>query len=170
MPVADLKEDHIENTVKGLKVITKQGNDLMGFVQSYRSLLSVPEPDKEIIGAFQLMKKVALLLGGDLERNGISLNIHCEPEHLELFVDEKLLTQVLLNLCKNAAQALKETSDPRISMMAGQNEDGKKYVEVRDNGPGIPKELMEEIFVPFFTTNSSGVLSHICRTMSSCFW
>jgi C4-dicarboxylate-specific signal transduction histidine kinase len=79
-----------------------------------------------------------------------------EIQDLELFIDEKQITQVLINLCKNALQSLSNRKNSYIKLMAGTNSEGQKYIEVKDNGPGIPPELMNEIFVPFFTTKKSG--------------
>ncbi|MEM6866197.1 MAG: ATP-binding protein, partial [Bacteroidota bacterium] len=72
-----------------------------------------------------------------------------------LFIDEKQVSQILLNLCKNAIQSVAETGEGEVQLIALQEND-TKLIEVRDNGPGIPEELLEEIFVPFFTTKTEG--------------
>ena len=149
-------EIQIRNTVKGLEVIKEQGNDLMSFVQSYRTFLSVPEPDRELIPAQKILEKVRLLLQEYAGEHAIALDINCEPEELALYIDEKQLTQILLNLGKNAQQAIEGQKDGRIVIRAGITEQGKKYISVTDNGPGIPPALLDEIFVPFFTTKKTG--------------
>ncbi|NAS11607.1 sensor histidine kinase [Poritiphilus flavus] len=150
------KTSHIESTVKGLEVIQEQGGNLMAFVQSYRSLLNVAAPDKELIKAKVLLDKVGVLMDQALAANKVSLVVQAHPEDLELFIDERQMTQVLVNLSKNAIQALGNTDDSQLQLLAGVRESGIKYVEVQDNGPGIPAELLDEIFVPFFTTKSEG--------------
>lgn len=167
----EFAEHHMKSTIKGLEVIKEQGNDLMGFVQSYRTFLNVPEPDKALIPAQNLLEKIRLLMGGDSHQEQIDIEVIVDPEDLELFIDEKQITQVLLNLGKNAQQSLKnqessastdkassDKSDKKeqIKFLAGIDEKGKKIVKVWDNGPGIPKEHIDEIFVPFFTTKSTG--------------
>ncbi len=147
-------EKHIENTVKGLEVISEQGDNLMSFVQSYRTLLSVPEPDKEIILAKTLIDKVIVLM--KQENNKIKINVKVLPENLELFIDKKQINQVLVNLSKNALQSLGKSKEGIISFSAGINSSKKKFIKVSDNGSGIPPELIEEIFVPFFTTKNTG--------------
>ena len=147
---------HIENTIKGLEVIKEQGNDLMSFVQSYRTLLSVPEPDKEIVEAKKLLSKVLVLMQQDGVNNKVEIKLDITPENLELFVDSKQITQVMINLAKNALQSLKNKENGIIKMSAGINNANKKYITVTDNGSGIAPELIEEIFVPFFTTKNSG--------------
>ncbi|TLP82658.1 sensor histidine kinase [Maribacter sp. ACAM166] len=149
-------EIQIKNTAKGLEVIKEQGNDLMSFVQSYRTFLSVPEPDRELIPAKKILEKVRLLLQEYTSAHDITLDVNCDPENLELYIDEKQLTQILLNLGKNAQQAIDGQENGRIVIHAGIAEQGKKFITVKDNGPGISPELIDEIFVPFFTTKNTG--------------
>tara|TARA_R110002126_G_scaffold31469_11_gene101346 strand:+ start:576 stop:1922 length:1347 start_codon:yes stop_codon:yes gene_type:complete len=149
-------EIQIKNSAKGLEVIKEQGNDLMSFVQSYRTFLSVPEPDRELIPAKKILEKVRLLLQEYTNVHKITLEVICEPENLELYIDEKQLTQILLNLGKNAQQAIEEQDEGSIIIKAGIDHQEKKYITVTDNGPGISPELLDEIFVPFFTTKNTG--------------
>jgi len=152
----EFKVAHLNNTARGLEVIKDQGQNLMSFVQSYRSFLNVPKPDKEIVLAQKLLDRVTILMTEDTKVRTVSFEVFAVPKDLELFIDEKQLTQVLLNLCKNAYQSLENQKNGIIKITAGVNNEGNKYIEVWDNGPGIPKELQEEIFVPFFTTKSTG--------------
>ena len=149
-------QKRMETTIKGLEVIKDQGANLMGFVQSYRSFLNVPVPDKKIVRAIELLEKVKILVGQNREFSNTSIELDLEIQDLELFIDEKQITQVLINLCKNAFQSLSNRKNSYIKLMAGTNSEGQKYIEVKDNGPGIPPELINEIFVPFFTTKNSG--------------
>ncbi len=152
----NFSEDQIKNTAKGLEVIKTQGTDLMSFVQSYRTFLSVPEPDKELVPALALLEKIKLLLDEQKDLIKVEIEILVEPKELELYLDEKLITQVLLNLGKNAQQSLEHQDKGNIRIVAGINKMSKKYIQVQDNGPGISPELMDEIFVPFFTTKNTG--------------
>jgi len=149
-------EDHIKNTAKGLEVIKEQGNDLMEFVQSYRSFLSLPKPDKTLVSALRLLDKIKVLMSQENENNHISFEIEIDPSNLELYIDEKQISQILINLCKNAFQSLGDQNGGAIKIAAGISKDHKKYISVWDNGPGIPPDLIEEIFVPFFTTKNTG--------------
>ncbi len=124
----------------------------MSFVQSYRKFLSVPEPDKQLIPAQDLLGKVALLIGN----NSVKIELIIDPENLELFIDEKQITQVLVNLGKNAQQSLGNQADGKIKFFAGVDEKDKKFIKVWDNGPGIPADLIDEVFIPFFTTKNTG--------------
>lgn len=149
-------EDQIKSTAKGLEVIKDQGNNLMGFVQSYRKFLSVPEPDKELIKAQDILDRVKVLLNEEKENGQVEIELMIKPKNLELYIDQNQLTQVLLNLGKNAKQSLEGTANGKIKFTASINEKGKKYIQVVDNGPGVPAELINEIFVPFFTTKNTG--------------
>jgi nitrogen fixation/metabolism regulation signal transduction histidine kinase len=152
----NFSEDQIKNTAKGLEVIKNQGTDLMSFVQSYRTFLSVPEPHKELILALPLLEKIKLLLDEQKDLKKVEIEILVEPKGLELYLDEKQISQVLLNLGKNAQQSLENLDKGSIRFIAGINKMNKRYIQVQDNGPGIEPELMDEIFVPFFTTKNTG--------------
>ncbi len=156
-----IQAEHIDktkiyNAAKGLEVIKNQGNDLMSFVQSYRSFLNVPNPDKALIKVAPLLEKVKVLTSQEKGFDSISFELILNAEDLEIYADEKLITQVLLNLSKNAIQALKDTDNAQLKFISGVNEKGKSYIIVKDNGPGIPTEIMNQIFVPFYTTKNEG--------------
>ncbi|NAY93325.1 histidine kinase [Muricauda sp. JGD-17] len=153
--VKELTEDKIKNTVKGLEVISEQGNDLMEFVQSYRSFLNVPKPDRALVSAKKLFEKVEVLTQRSAEED-IKITWTSKPADLELFIDEKQITQVLVNLVKNAIHSLEGTKMAKVQVTAFVGNSGQKYIEVSDNGPGIPEEIVEDIFVPFFTTKAKG--------------
>jgi nitrogen fixation/metabolism regulation signal transduction histidine kinase len=154
--VNDIDENRIKNTVRGLEVIQEQGGDLMQFVQSYRSFLSLPPPDRALIPAQKMMDKVKVLLEQERQNGSLSIETIVSPKEIEFFIDEKQISQVLVNLGKNAAQSLGQKENGLIKLTAGTDAKGSKYIEVWDNGPGIPPELIEEIFVPFFTTKNAG--------------
>ncbi len=151
-----IDKNKIYNAAKGLEVIKNQGKDLMSFVQSYRSFLNVPVPDKELIEVPLLLEKVKVLASQEKGVNTISFDLINTIKDLEIYADQKLITQVLVNLSKNAIQALKATNKAQLQFISGITEKGQKYIVVKDNGPGIPPEIMNQIFVPFYTTKNDG--------------
>lgn len=155
-PSEYITEDLVKNTAKGLRVIQEQGRNLMDFVHSYRSFLSLPPPDKTLVPAQKLLDKVKTLMDQQSQNNAIYLEAKAYPGNLELFIDEKQISQILINLCKNALQSLEDKEKGTIKLLSGTDEIGKKYIEVWDNGPGIPPNIIDEIFVPFFTTKNAG--------------
>ncbi len=156
LPASQIDEHKINTTAKGLEVIKNQGNDLMSFVQSYRSFLNVPAPDKKIIQVDQLLEKVQVLVSQQTGFNDIAFDLIGIDQNTEIYADEKLITQVLVNLSKNAIQALKGTHQGQLQLIYGVSDKGKKHITVKDNGPGIPPEIMDQIFVPFYTTKQDG--------------
>ncbi|NAS31871.1 histidine kinase [Flavobacteriaceae bacterium R38] len=151
-----IDEKHNQNTLKGLTVIQEQSQNLMDFVRSYRTFLSIPKPDKEIIALRVLFEKIKTLMSEELSKNDVDLKLELIPDTLEVFADEKQISQVLLNLIKNAIQALSVQETKIIKLKGGVNAKGEKYIEVYDNGPGIPQDIMDQIFIPFFTTKNNG--------------
>ena len=97
-----------------------------------------------------------MLLDSEGENSTLKIETIVDPKDLELFIDEKQITQVLLNLGKNAKQSLDNQENGIIKLMAGLNKKGEKIIQIWDNGPGISPELIDEIFVPFFTTKNTG--------------
>ncbi len=86
----------------------------------------------------------------------IDISFSTEDRELVVNIDENQISQVLINLLKNSSEALHDTPEPKISMHGRKNSRGQIEISVADNGPGIPPELIDEIFVPFFTTNETG--------------
>jgi len=154
--IEDFDQTKLNNTAKGLQVIKDQGSDLMNFVQSYRSFLSVPKPDKKIILVKDLLERIKMLAIQEVgfDDNACTITNH-HPE-LELFADEKQLSQVLLNLCKNAIQSMVATENAQLNIESGVSSEGYKFIAIKDNGPGIPQDVLDQIFVPFFTTKEQG--------------
>ncbi len=151
-----LNENETAMVTKGLQVIQEQSQNLTAFVQSYRRLLNVSKPDKEIINISNLFEKIKALMQEEFLKASIELHIDLSTFEVEIFADEKQITQVLLNLLKNAMQALKNRSSAKVYLEGGVHTTGEKYIAVRDNGPGISKEELDQVFIPFFTTKSNG--------------
>ncbi|WP_165768322.1 sensor histidine kinase [Hymenobacter amundsenii] len=91
-----------------------------------------------------------------LAAQGIEVTLSVRPAHLTLHADGHLLEQVLINLVLNASQALTQNPNPRISLRAWSDEQERVVVEVKDNGTGIPADVLDSIFISFFTTRTNG--------------
>ncbi len=144
----------IEKTIKGLDLIETRGQGLIHFVQNYRNVTRVPKPDFKLLNVKDMFQGIRLLFEDQAEKSGVSLQVDCHPS---LFVnaDGKLLEQVLINLVKNAIEALEGVPKGEVTMSA-QSVTSQVMIEVSDNGKGIPEDLLENIFVPFFTTKEKG--------------
>ncbi len=150
-----------ENTVKGLEVIKERGTGLIHFVESYRKLTRISTPVLKTIELKPFIEHLVLLV----EDDRITFEKQVTPENLTINADEGQISQVLLNLIKNATQAVKGTENPIIKIVANIGENKRPQISVSDNGSGISEELLEQIFVPFFTTkeNGSGIGLSISR-------
>lgn len=156
----DIDEKTISNTLKGLSVIQDHGKGLMNFIDSYRSLTKLPEMKPEELQVKDIFESIVILAASLKEEKypelNISLYTSVEPDDLLICADESLLTRVLFNMIKNSMEAMQETGKPEIRLTAERSPSGKAILKVIDNGPGMNDELIERIFIPFFTTREKG--------------
>lgn len=149
-------EKTIANTVKGLEVINERGLGLIHFVESYRKLTRLSKPVLKVVALKELFTHLVLLLESEPDFKRIQFQLEVEPPEISIEADEAQLSQVFINLIKNALQAVENIDSPKISISVGRTETGYLEVRVVDNGPGIPPEIMDQIFIPFFTTKENG--------------
>lgn len=136
------------------ETIARQSRHLMRFVERYRSIVNLPEPAPEAIALQPFLADLDALGGGALRARGVAFSVErCAAELLR--ADPTLLRQALLNLVRNAGEAAAQMPSPEVRL-ACRREGGEIRFEIADNGPGVPPERMEEIFVPFFTTKEGG--------------
>ncbi len=139
-----------------LRTIQKRSEGLLHFVDAYRNLTRVPVPNFRIFQVRDLFRRVQQLMQPELSRNGIKLFPSVIPETLELTADLELVEQILINIIKNAIQAVSKHSDAKITLTSRIDDSGRVIIQVSDNGPGIPKDMLDKIFIPFFTTKENG--------------
>lgn len=139
-----------------VETIEKRSQGLLQFVDAYRTLTRIPAPKFQIVSIAELFGRVEQLMRQRLAESHITLKRVVDPSSLELTADPGMIEQVLINLILNAADALRDSPDPAVTLSACIGDRGKIVLEVSDNGPGIPKEVQEKIFVPFFTTKPNG--------------
>ncbi|MEA3443642.1 MAG: ATP-binding protein [Bacteroidota bacterium] len=155
----NLPEDVVEsfNDISGaLQTINKRSSGLLHFVETYRNLTRIPKPNFAIFKVSEIFRNILSLLDKDLEKANVSLKINIAPADLEITADEELIEQVLINLIKNSIHALVNTEKPEITLRAYLSERAKIIIQIEDNGQGIIKEVLDKIFIPFFTTKPSG--------------
>jgi nitrogen fixation/metabolism regulation signal transduction histidine kinase len=156
VPPEEVTSRAIDTTLQGLNVIKDQGKGLMSFVESYRKLTRVPEPEKKIFKVTDLLSRVQILYDSLEKNRKVELSVKVTNPDLEIFADQNLISQVLINLLKNALEANEDNPETRITIAANTDPDNRPELCVIDNGPGISETKLDEIFVPFFTTKAKG--------------
>ena len=139
-----------------LKVIEKRSRALLSFTETYRTLTRIPPPNFQLIDAKEMIEQLHTLFKAELEDRQIIWEVRLPPNDVTFQGDPSLLEQVFINLLKNAIEALEGTFQPKIIFGIQKQASGKVIFRIIDNGPGIPDEMKEQIFVPFFTTKESG--------------
>lgn len=141
----------------GLEVISTTGKSLIAFVESYRKFTHIPTPEPSLFYVLKFTERMVQLARHHNNFPNILITLDVKPDDLIVYADENMITQVVLNLLKNAMQAIgHEQPDGMIELKAYCNEEEAVIIEVSNNGPAIPQEEVEHIFVPFFTTKEGG--------------
>ena len=151
-----IDNESISEIENALQTINKRSNGLLHFVDTYRNLTRIPKPNFTFFKVKQVFNNISLLLGDEIKKLGIRFISHIDPEQLEITADEQLIEQVLINLIKNSMYALKGRPNAEIRILAYLNKRGRYTIQIIDNGPGILPDVLDKIFIPFFTTNPSG--------------
>ena len=125
-----------------------RSNGLVRSIESYRKVTGIPIPVLEIISVNYFLNDICLLFK-NLEDK---IKIIPTTAHLQVIADKGLIEQVLINLIKNARE--NDATDIRIS--AGLSSGERPYIRIEDNGTGIEQEVLDRIFIPFFTTKPTG--------------
>ncbi len=144
------ESDISPNIKEGLEAISTSSQSLINFVESYRRFTRIPTPVPSLVSVADLLKKIK----GLYSKNNIRINI--EPQDLMIYADESLILQVISNIVKNAIEATSEIENREIRIKAYTTENDTVKIEISNNGPVIPKDELNEIFVPFFTTKKEG--------------
>jgi len=147
--------EELEDIRLGTETIKRRSEGLLKFAGTYRSLNKIERPNLSKVYAADLFENLYQLMEPSLMQKNIELDIILKDTQLQLELDTNLIEQVLINLVLNAMEAVKESPNPHISLSASAS-DGKPQIKVIDNGKGIPEDLLESIFIPFFTTRKSG--------------
>ncbi|MDN3688526.1 sensor histidine kinase [Cyclobacterium jeungdonense] len=151
-----LKKDSYLDLSEGLATISRRSIGLVDFVNAYRDYTNIPQPKLKLFKVSALFEHICVLMKEDLSASRISLKAQCDPIDLSVRADREMIQMILINLIKNAKEAMEKATNRTIELRAGKNSHAIPMIQVTDFGEGIVPEAIERIFVPFYTTKKSG--------------
>jgi two-component system nitrogen regulation sensor histidine kinase NtrY len=151
-----IDKESVNEIQEALQTINKRSTGLLHFVNTYRHLTRIPKPNFTQCLVKELFSNISNLMEEEINKCGFQFIVRIEPENLEFTADDQLIEQVLINLIKNSMHALTGRESGRIQLLGFMNKRGKVTLQVADNGPGILKDVLDKVFIPFFTTKPSG--------------
>ena len=154
--VPESMNETIDDVRHAVNTIEKRSKGLLTFIENYRELTRIPKPEFKIVKIKELFERVEYLMKDQFKANSIHFHMQIDPESLGITADPALIEQVLINLCKNALEAVNGISHPKIKLKAGTDDRGNPVIKVSDNGKGIAESVAEKVFIPFFTTKTQG--------------
>jgi two-component system nitrogen regulation sensor histidine kinase NtrY len=156
LPEGDARTAALTDANDALETVARRSEGLLHFVQNHRRLTKPLVTQMQEAPMQRVFARIQRLLATDLAAHEIKLTMSVEPPTLELAADADLLDQALINLVRNAIEALTDVPAGRIDLSARWHASGRMVIAVADNGPGIAAEQRDRIFVPFFTTKRQG--------------
>lgn len=154
--ISELDAEDRESVLLALKTIQNRSQGLLNFVEIYRNLTRIPKPNFRYFPVNELFERAEILLQPKFEQLKISFTSKVMPADLMITADPDLIDQVTINLLLNAIDAVKDKPNPEVSMIASQSLNGRITIDVTDNGTGIKPDIMDKIFMPFFTSKREG--------------
>jgi len=151
-----IQSSELEDLELGIDTIKRRSEGLLKFTESYRSLNKITKLDLNKILVRDLFENLASLMRPTLEKKNIELEIILRDPTLAIQADINLIEQVMINLLVNAIEAVKDREEPRLILSGELQNNSKTLVKVTDNGLGMPPELLDKIFIPFFSTRKTG--------------
>lgn len=157
--------DAADDIRTAVRAIQKRSEGLLHFTETYRQLTRIPQPKFQEVNAETLVDDVLTLFKPSLAEHKIRLEKQFPSSPLPIQADPELMEQVLINLIKNAMEAVRDHPNAMVGVAVSKDAEGTVLLQIADNGPGIPADLQEQIFVPFFTTKNdgSGIGLSLCR-------
>lgn len=150
------QEETLTDICDAAHTIQKRSQGLLHFVDAYRNLTLIQKPNFQIFPIKELFNRLSQLIQTNIKNKNIQFEVRIEPKSLELAADPELIEQALINLLLNALQAVDSQKGPVIQLVARMDSRSHILIQVSDNGPGISKENLEKIFIPFFSTKEGG--------------
>jgi nitrogen fixation/metabolism regulation signal transduction histidine kinase len=138
------------------ETVARRAEGILRFVESYREFAQAPDIHRRQFKAQIWAEEIMRLALANAADRTIDARVEVEPKTMNLNADPELLAQALLNLLRNSIRATAELKEPVLVLGLAREANGHFRIEVRDNGPGIPGDRREDIFLPFYTTHKGG--------------
>lgn len=145
-----------EDLELGISTIKRRSEGLLKFAETYRSLNKITRLNVSRVFISELFENLHQLMLPTMMQKNIELDIILKDPLLTVEADVNLVEQVLINLVVNAMDAVKEVEEPRITLSAAVTNFSRTVVKIADNGTGMPEEVVDKIFIPFFSTKKTG--------------
>jgi nitrogen fixation/metabolism regulation signal transduction histidine kinase len=150
------QQEAIMDLMEALETIKSRSKGIMNFVNAYRDYTTLPKPQFTNVNIKELITEVSNLLQADMKRAGVFFQSEVDSAGAEIHADMAQLQMVLINLIKNAMDALEHTDHPEIRLCATMITTNQVAITITDNGPGIDADAINKIFIPFYTTKRKG--------------
>ncbi len=151
-----LDGEDLEGVQRAIDTIQKRSQGLLNFVEVYRNLTRIPKPNFRYFKVHEIFERSEHLLKPKMQELGISCSNRVFPPDMMVTADPDLVDQVIINIILNAMDAVKGKEDGEISVLATKNNNNRVVVDIKDNGSGIKPDIMDKIFMPFFTSKKHG--------------
>lgn len=156
VPILNNDSGSVDDLEIGIETIKRRSEGLLKFAETYRNLNKITTPNLKKVYVRDIFENLLQLMQPTLEQKNIEIETILKDTDITLEADTNLLEQVMINLVVNAIEAVKDRPDPRIVLSAYLSTNRKTVIKIADNGSGMPAELLDKIFIPFFSTKKSG--------------
>jgi len=156
---SDLKHvspEVLSDVIEGMEIIGDRSHSLQRFVKDFKDLTRLPEPIFRVIDLAQLLASVVALFRDQMHEKNIEFTLQLQEEHVDIVTDRALLQQVLVNILRNAIEALEGIASPCICLRVVKTSTRDVLIQLEDNGRGLEPSAQEQVFTPFFTTKPDG--------------
>ncbi len=155
-PTTEDYEESLDDVEGALQTVARRSGNLMHFIQNYRKITRLPPPEPKLLSLKEVFASIERLIAAQWISKDVNLTHHVTPSSLQVNADPEFLEQALINLLKNAREAVEAHSEAQVSLTAYLDGLGRVVVKVSDNGKGFGEEDLADVFVPFFTSKRGG--------------
>jgi len=150
------RDDKLADARAATDTVARRAEGILRFVESYREFAQAPDVRRRQFKAATWGEDIMRLALANAGERKIDARVEVEPKTMSLTADPELLAQAVLNLLRNSVRATAELEQAVVVLALAREPGGHFRVEVRDNGPGIPDDRRDDIFLPFYTTHKGG--------------